>query len=60
MELDNHSQRALVPAMGPPSNAKDNGAVHARVTSDPDADQRKVYDALKIDLHPLETEITTI
>ena len=38
----------------------DNAAVHTRLTSDPDADQRRIYEALKIDPRPLETEITTI
>ena len=38
----------------------DHVAVHTRLTSDPDADQREIYEALKIDPRPLETEITTI
>ncbi len=38
----------------------DHVALHTRLTSDPDADQREIYEALKIDPRPLETEITTI
>lgn len=37
---------------------KEGGAVHTRVTSDPEADQREIYQALGINPRPLETEIT--
>ena len=37
---------------------KEGGAVHTRVTSDPEADQREIYQALGIPPRPLVTEIT--
>lgn len=33
---------------------ENHAAVHTRIPSEPDADQRKIYEALKIDPHPLK------
>lgn len=39
---------------------KDAGAVHTRITSEPEYDQREIYEALGLDLRPLPTVITTV